>query len=135
MKKYIKNSTDNETWSVSDWLDWFDFGYEWSDEPNSEGEIGWAFVDYQGVYLGDIADERYDDPRDMIGRIADGSIYWMDYIDHDLEDEYGYTGPEDLKSEYDWAKENLQEISPALVQLIYYALHPEELTVDIEKKK
>lgn len=78
MKKYIKNSTDNETWSVSDWID---------------------------------------------------------YIDQDLEDEYGYTGPDDLKSEYDWAKENLQEISPALVQLIYYALHPEELTVDIEKKK
>lgn len=133
MKKYIKSDSNSDKWTISDWLGWFDFGYEWSDEPNSEGETGWAFVDYQGVYLGEISDERYDDPRDMIGRIAPGSVYWIDYIDQDLEDEYGYEGPDDLESEYNWAKENLQDENPWMVKLIYYAIHPEELIVDQTK--
>lgn len=125
-------ASSDDKWTVSDWLGWFDFGYEWSDEPNSEGETGWAFVDYQNVYLGDIADERYDDPRDMIGRIADGSSYWIDYIDQDLEDEYGYSGDNSLEDEYEFAKSN-PEIHESITQLIYYALHPEELIVDQKK--
>lgn len=132
MKKYIKSDSNSDNWTISDWLGWFDFGYEWSDEPNSEGEIGWAFVDYQGAYLGDIADERYDDPRDMIGRIADESVYWLDYIDQDLEDEFGYTGNESLQDEYEFAKSN-PEIDESMVKLIYYAIHPEELVVDKSK--
>ncbi len=131
MKKYIKSSSDSSGWTVSDWLEVFDFGYEWTDEPNSEGEIGYAFVDFQGVYLGDISDERYEDPRDMIGRIADGSIYWMDYIDNDLEDEYGYSGDNSLEDEYKFAKEHNLEFQ---ADLIYYALHPEELIVDQTKE-
>lgn len=132
MKKYIKSNSDSDKWTVSDWLGWFDFGYEWSDEPNSEGETGWAFVDYQSAYLGSIGDERYDDPRDMIGRIAPSSIYWMDYIDQDLEDEYGYSGDNSLEDEYEFAKNN-PEVGDAVVKLIYYALHPEELVVDQSK--
>lgn len=131
MKKYIKSNSDSDNWTVSDWLEWFDFGYEWSDEPNSEGETGWAFIDYQHVYLGDIADERYEDPRDMIERIADGSIYWMDYIDDDLENEYGYSGDGSLEDEYKFAQERgLGGVS----KLIYYAIHPEELIVDKTKE-
>lgn len=133
MKKYIKcDYWSDNPWTVSDWLGWFDFGYEWSDEPNSEGETGWAFVDYQGVYLGEISDERYDDPRDMIGRIADGSVYWIDYIDQDLKDEYGYSGDTSLEDEYEFAKNN-PEISDVMTQLIYYAIHPDELIVDQKK--
>jgi hypothetical protein len=127
-------AASDDKWTISDWLGWFDFGYEWSDEPNSEGETGWAFVDYQGVYLGDIADERYDDPRDMIDRISEGSSYWIDYIDFDLQDEYGYDGPDSLPDEYEWAEANLKEENPIMVKLIYYALHPEELTVDKTKE-
>ena len=115
--------------SVGEWLEIFDFGYEWTDEPNSEGETGYAFVDFQHVYLGNIADERYDDPRDMIDRIADGSIYWMDYIDADLEDEYGYEGDCSLQDEYQFVLNKFGE-DHYYTKLLYYALHPEELTVD-----
>lgn len=115
--------------SVAEWLETFDFGYEWTDEPNSEGEVGYAFVDFQHVYLGDIADERYEDPRDMIERIADGSIYWMDYIDADLEDEYGYSGNGSLEDEYQFCLERFGE-DAWYTQLIYYALHPEELSLE-----
>ena len=115
--------------SVAEWLELFDFGYEWTDEPNSEGETGYAFVDYQGVYLGDIGDERYEDPRDMIGRIADGSIYWPDYIENDLEEEYGYDGDYTLEDEYRFCLDTFGEDNYT-TQILYYAIHPEELIVE-----
>lgn len=127
MEKYIKSNSDFDKWTVSDWLGWFDFGYEWSDEPNSEGKIGWAFIDYQNAYLGDIADERYDDPRDMVDRIAKGSSYWIDYIDQDLDDTYGYEGDYTLEDEFNFAQANDIE---GFIELTYYAIHPEELIVD-----
>ena len=128
MKKYVKSNFNSNNWTVSDWLGW----YEWSDEPNSEGETGWAYVDYQGAYLGDISDERYDDPRDMINRIAD-SVYWSDYIDEDIEDTYGYSGDSSLEDEYEFVKNN-PEIDDSISKLIYYALNPKELTVDKTKE-
>ena len=115
--------------TLSDWLAFFDFGYEWTDEPNSEGEIGYAFVDFQDVYLGDIDDERYDDPIDMVGRIADGSIYWADYIEEYLENEYEYSGDNSLEDEYRFALQQFGE-DDYYTKIIYYAIHPEELSLE-----
>lgn len=115
--------------TLSDWLGYFDFGYDWTDEPNEDGEVGYEFIDYQGAYLGDISEERYYDPLDMVSRIADGSSYWIDYIEQDLQDEYEYEGDESLEDEYQFALEVLGE-DDLETQIIYYALHPEELIVE-----
>jgi len=114
--------------TLNEWLDTFDFGYEWTDEPGEDGDTGYRLIDYQGANLGNIEGERFDDPLNMVVRIADG-IYWPDYVEADLEDN-GYDGDYSLEDEYQFTLDHPEIYGDNGYELIYYAIHPEQLIVE-----
>ena len=116
--------------TLNDWLEFFDFGYEYTNEPNSEGDVGYSFIDFQNVYLGDIDDERYDDPLGMVDRIVD-SIYWDDYIVEDLE-YHGYVGNYTLEDMYQFTLDHPEIYGNNGLYVLYYAMHPERLVIDVK---
>lgn len=91
-------------------LGFFDFSYDKDDE-------GYLFIDLQGAYLGNIAEERYTNPLDMITRLF-GGIYGDDYIMNEEEFDECETD-EEVIEKFGNDKENYP--------YLYYCLHPTEL--------
>lgn len=104
---------DDNRWTFEDCLNYFDFSYE-------KDVDGYAFIDCQGAYLGNIGIERYHDPVDMISRLVDG-VYGSDYLfDDDILEAYNCETIEEYVDRYGNDKEHEDGI-------LYYCLHPEEL--------
>lgn len=94
-------------------LNFFDFDYELKPD-------GYAFIDLQGAYLGDIDDERYYDAISMVERLVESS-YGDDYLFSDEElNEYDCETVEEFIEKYGNDKSKVDGYT-------YYSLHPEEL--------
>lgn len=99
--------------TFEEYQNFFDFGYK-------KEVDGYAFIDFQGAYLGGIADERYSNPLGLAERLSD-SVYFEDYV---------------LKSEElsDFEDLDIEEIykfldnDSYLKELIFYTLNLDQLT-------
>lgn len=92
-------------------LGYFDFSYD-------KDEKGYLFIDLQEAYLGNIVEERYTKPLDMVERLFD-SIYGDDYIFSNEEEFDNCETHEEVIEKFG----NDKECFPYL----YYCLHPTEL--------
>lgn len=101
--------------TLREFTEFFDFDYELENGK-------YKLIDLLKVNFGNIEDEIFDTAADVIQCFVD-SIYYPDYIERDLEEEYGYNGDYTLEDEYNFFKEN----SISYVDILEMMMYPENI--------
>lgn len=109
----IYDKMDNSI-TFEECLNYFDFSYK--KKPD-----GYALIDLQGAYLGNIGNDRFYNGEEIITRLFTGR-YGDDYILTDsIIKAYGCKDVDEFLSKYG----NDKEVEDGM---LYYCLHPEELS-------
>lgn len=107
--------------TLREFLNFFDFDYK--TKVNEDNELVYMFIDLHGDNLGGICFEEYYKPSLLVERIA-CSIYWSEFIERDLEEEFGYNGNYSLEDEYVFCKEH----KIPYIDIVETALNYERIT-------
>ena len=109
--------SDNKKPTFDELLEFFDFSYK-------QYPDGYGLIDEQEANLGNIEDERFSHPSDLINRIVNG-IYWDDYLEGSMnEEELDKFACEDFAEFWTKCGDNVNFYPDS--NIYYYLQHPEE---------